>query len=415
MEHRSAIGSHVRVGSDAHSVILLAVRDDNFVVYQANAYGKTCKVSIRVYDYDNYNYNKIDFYEHPNAVNTCQHNYVTNTYTETEHDITCSICAFNAVLTHNFSPAEYSDTQHQQICSVCGYTVLGNHQFDCTYMDDTYHKADCAVCGDSVNSAHVTDYTNISATSHVKYCLLCEHQWLSQSHNFYDSGLSNTCEQCEDCGYATTAHNLVMTVDGEKHKEVCSICGYYTTPVAHSIYYSSISSSKHQQFCTYCTYSGAQANHSLSYKKVDTSYHRQECSICSYKTSNTLHDLSYVNVNALNHKRECKLCDYETAASAHSFTYTNYSSTQHTKACMYCSYSSRVGHDLINYAWSNISTYEQCERRLVACDDCTYSYYEYDYVHAYTYYNPVPSDIPGFEWRKLGRCLDCGYEQQFYY
>ena len=427
------LGAHIRINGENHSVILLGSDANGFIVYEANGSG-TCQVRINKYLYTSGT--SIDWYHYPSE--HIEHTFEVDEMNNISRILICTDCGYIKTELHVFEPAEYSDVQHYQICSKCGYTVTENHQFEYSYVDDTFHNATCTVCGDSVSFAHTTDYTDKIVSTHTKYCLLCGHQWSAETHNFYNSGLANTCKQCTDCGYATTAHNMVMTVDGAYHKEVCSVCSYQTTPVTHSIYISSIGETQHQQYCTYCSYMGTKSNHSFSYVKVDSSYHQQVCSVCNYKKAKTSHSMSYISVNGTYHKQKCGLCSHETGTSVHSTqyisqgssghvvdctlceyasstvshsTYYSKSSSGHQSVCSYCSYASGV----VSHSYSNYSEYHAvgtaglCRYRTATCSVCGYVGTFNSYAHNLYNYSWTSTSKPGYTKQRTVTCLRCGY------
>jgi hypothetical protein len=332
-------------------------------------------------------------------------------------DSTCNICGsaihdfewrYGIILDNPNAPQE----GHTQVCKDCGYVNIPLAPHQCTYFTNngiTGEVGTCTVCNKPLYRAH-NKYSYWEGTG-IPLSEFCT------TRNYYVTKCSNP---------GCTLNEAVEYLNGPGHvyssscDEICDTCGEKTRTISSHPYkfitYMNVGDAEHCRdevyTCSSCGKTSVTPDnvHNYEYSFVDLSEtgrcqdYVATCKDCGY---------SYVVYTVYNHRYldcvdpTCEDCGYN-RGTVPGHTYVNYRVPKNTAAlcgvigekCSVCGYIKSATDDTVhNYtygSWEPVKTQGICRKRLVSCQDCTYSYVENDAEH--TWSNACDNT-----------CNDCGY------
>ena len=315
--------------------------------------------------------------------------------------LSCKNCSYSYYV-YDYIHA-YTDCS-DSTCNDCGYTrAAPGHTFTYGVWTDVATEGTCEKrlinCNNCTYLYYVYDYDHAYSGCTDSVCNDCSYTRTAPGHSYTygpwtDVATEGTCEKrllsCNNCTYSYYAYDYTHAYT-DCTDSTCNDCTYTRTAPGHSYSYGAWTDvtttgtcEKRLVSCNNCSYSYYVYDYSHAYSDCTDSI----CNDCSYTRTAPGHSYTYgawtdVATSGTCEKRliSCNNCLY----SYYVYDYSHAYSDCIDSVCNDCSYNRTApGHSYTYGAWTDVATSGTCEKRLVSCNNCSYSYYVYDYSHIYS-------------------------------
>ncbi len=388
-------GTHLRVNSDIHSIVILGIDYDKGTVAFVNAnIDHHCKVSgIVTYTWAQFasNFKTIEWaavYKNyhveygnnsadiPNGTyyftNDGYRMYMKNDFfSHTNESVENTLSASNGSVNDNYKFVIVKEGSNYKIYPqetkngyvVCCFWGFGNGETIAGNKITLYYNEDNDLSQrfwfEECNGGyliHPADSPDLSWTRNGD--VISVEKTTKAANQIWTLDAGGMCSHADKTGYVS---------DGTTHWRVCNLCGEQTDVATHENKWDNTNPDGHSTVCKICGIAGAFYEHTFDEYIKDEYGHIGECSACGYVTSHQAHHFE-IKQNEIEMWRECSTCGYiKVCLFVHeNFVYHYISPTLHNLICETCLYSTPTTPHRFETTYNEIG-------HLTECVDCGFT------------------------------------------